>query len=808
MIVRVGAVLSAVVVVCGVTWAGAQTKRALLIGINTYQPAGTTAQHPAGCAYGRCELGSFENLDGAVNDAQTMADVLTSPKFGFPAKQVVLLTNPALAHPRAGEIVLPAEQTDRAGLLAAMQKYLVDVPRSGDTVVFYAAGHGSLRSNSKGTKMTDQQLNGQSIPMDNTLVPSDAYKGGYDITDREMTQIFNEALDKGIHLTVILDTCHSGGITRGIMAKYRDRWLPFDPRDMDEAPKLQANGQPVTPPTQRAQNPLLQFSAAQDTQTAKEMPGGQEPHGAFTVALVEALEALPADTPASIVNERVQAVMENSQVPDQDPDLDTSQARRREPLFGGAAMKAGNLQTAAIGMNQDGTVTLDAGRVATVGVGSEFTSMMPNSRGQKVELKVTALEGIARSRAEVVSPAGATVKAGDIFEMTKWMPAESAPLLVWHSPANLSAEQVAAAAEQVGAAGVTSVEDPADEPWTHMLEWDGTNWLLETAGSSAPVALGSTLTAQALRKGVPPGAEVWVNLPPSRELAAQLTPSDAKSAVQPAKEQADAHYLLTGVLTKDGPAYAWFHTSDLAAGPPAPGPPDHSPGCWTRRPDHPQQPPSSYPVRSDWVPAGSAGAVRNAAETLNQFASLLAKVHGWLELASSPVDGSRDAYYSLKVVRESGGQAVGDETMHQGDAMKLELTAQGQVTEQRWVYVLDIDCQGHGQVLYPRGYTNNRFPNAATSGNTFALPGIMSANITPPYGIDTMILLSTAEPLPDENVLNFDGVVTRGAESSPQTPLGQLLSDTSAGTRGGPGEVPTNWGVGITLVHSVPPATQ
>ena len=41
------------------TMAASQTQRALLIGINTYQPAGTTAEHPAGCIYGRCELGKL-----------------------------------------------------------------------------------------------------------------------------------------------------------------------------------------------------------------------------------------------------------------------------------------------------------------------------------------------------------------------------------------------------------------------------------------------------------------------------------------------------------------------------------------------------------------------------------------------------------------------------------------------------------------------------------------------------------------------------------------------------------------------------
>jgi hypothetical protein len=79
---------------CLATGASAQSKRALILGIDTYQPKGTTAQHDTGCTYGRCGLGSFENLDGAVNDAQSIADVLTSPKFGFPADKVVTLTKP------------------------------------------------------------------------------------------------------------------------------------------------------------------------------------------------------------------------------------------------------------------------------------------------------------------------------------------------------------------------------------------------------------------------------------------------------------------------------------------------------------------------------------------------------------------------------------------------------------------------------------------------------------------------------------------------------------------------------------------
>jgi len=249
-----------------------------LIGINTYQPAGSTAQHPAGCIYGRCELGSFENLDGAVNDAQAMADLLTSPKFGFPANQVALLTNPAPPKPRPGVVVLPSAQTDHDGILAAIQKYLVDIPKRGDTVVLYDASHGSLRVNSKGNKLT-VLVGGKYVHADSTMVPADAYKGGFDVRDREMTHIFNAALDKGIHLTVIFDSCHSGGISRGIGPQYRERKLAYDPRDIAEAPDTLPSGEPRPAPTERLDNPALVFSAAQQDQTAKRDAAGREDCG-------------------------------------------------------------------------------------------------------------------------------------------------------------------------------------------------------------------------------------------------------------------------------------------------------------------------------------------------------------------------------------------------------------------------------------------------------------------------------------------------------------------------------------------------
>jgi hypothetical protein len=780
---------------CTLNGAQAQTQRALLIGINTYQPQGTEAQHAAGCIYGRCELGRFENLEGAVNDAQAMADLLTSPKFGFPAKQVVLLTNPAPVRPRAGVVVLPAGQTDRDGILAAMRKYLVELPQRGDTVVFYDASHGSLRVNSKGSKLT-VQVNGAAVHVDSTLVPADAYKGGFDVRDREMTRIFDAALDKGIHLTVIFDSCHSGGISRGVGPSYKARTLPFDSRDIAEAPEVLADGKPRPAPTERAENPALVFSAAQQEQTAKEIPStnNTEPHGAFTAALIEALQALPASTPVSVLYQRVKAVLEGGSIPDQEPDLDATAERRRQPLFGGAAAETGKVQAAALMTDDDGSVWLDIGRVSGVGVGSEFTSIVRDGSGQTVKLRVTELKGIARSTAVVVEPAGTKVAAGEIFELAKWIPAESAPLLVWLWPSNLTEEQILAAVAQIRAAGVVTVADPAEEPWTHILCWNGSAWSLQQTGAATPIQLGAQLTAEALKRNLTADAKLWVNLPPPRELAAKLVLGDRDSAVQAAPDLAGAHYALTGTVTADGPAYAWFHKNELAAGPPKTVATDHSPGCSAT---------SRYPVRTDWV--AMAGGVAQTGVALNNFASLLAKAHGWLELADNSGDASTANYYMLAMISAAGGDApVGiEQTVHQDDLVKLALRSEERVIEKRWVYILDIDCHGKGTLVYPLDYAENQFPSAAGNGRQFDLPGAAAQRVGPPYGIDTMILLSTAQPLPDPYALNFEGVASSG-ERGGASPLQRLLHNASSGTRGSTGELPTNWGITLTTIHSIP----
>jgi hypothetical protein len=105
-----------------------------------------------------------------------MRDLLASPKFRFPVNKVVALTDPVLPASQLPYVNLGPSQTTHDGILIAMQKYLVEEPQHGDTVVFYYAGHGSLRVNSKGTKLA-LVVGGSVTHGDSTIVPSDAWTG-------------------------------------------------------------------------------------------------------------------------------------------------------------------------------------------------------------------------------------------------------------------------------------------------------------------------------------------------------------------------------------------------------------------------------------------------------------------------------------------------------------------------------------------------------------------------------------------------------------------------------------------------------
>ena len=715
-----------------------------------------------------------------------MRELLTSERFGFPQKNIDVLLDGAATHD---------------AILARLKKDLVDDRKSGDTVVFYISSHGSLRVNSKSDAQAfDLDGSGQNpTPLDSTIVPADAYLGAEDVLSSELRHIFNLAANKGVTLTAIFDSCHSGGQARGAhTVKIVPRNVEYDPRDLATPPAAEAA------PADRKDNRVLILSAAQKDQSAMDVQDAH-PHGLFTAALVQALEALPPDAAAIDVYRRVLVDMESGGAENQQPALDATSERKHEPLFGGERV---NGPARAMVVSVDGGIVLDVGPAADVGTGSEFTAV--NSAGDvKTVLRVSKALSLARSNAVVVSPAKAEVKPTDLFELTKWMPAPRPTVKFYAGPGNLSLAQIQAASAVIADAKIALVNDPSADAWTHIVTWNGSAWTVQAkkpqaaAGKPAKleavkappvVTLGATLTASALKKNIPANATVWFNPPLPSEMTASLL-TDKESAAQPTSKAEEALYVAAGVQNAKGLSYAWYERGDYEAD--VQTPPGYGAGC---------SPNSPYPLRTDWVPmAQAAPDGPTAVSQLNDAAVKLAKLNGWLKLQSA-VTGAQDFPYTLTLVRVSDKKPATDGgPTFAGDRFTLALNGSvDAITQPRWVYALAIDCQGNGAKLWPQQGPGGKFPTENGRLASIPLPG-MTFRITPPYGTDTYLLLTTSTPLPDPDVLNFEGVA-RGGTRSVTSPLGALLETTSSGSQGATGEAPTDWSLQMVQTHSQPAA--
>lgn len=168
---------------------GTSRKLALIVGVNEYD--------------------SFEisSLRGCVTDAYLMQELLVH-QFGFQPQDVRLVTDDSDVKPT------------RAGILQAFQEHLIDQAKPGDVVVFHFSGHGSQVSDQPDCD-SRQGKNAIAECVNSTLCPSDSFalgatsEGGVvnDITGHSLFLLMSRVNTD--NMTVVLDSCHSGGGTRG-----------------------------------------------------------------------------------------------------------------------------------------------------------------------------------------------------------------------------------------------------------------------------------------------------------------------------------------------------------------------------------------------------------------------------------------------------------------------------------------------------------------------------------------------------------------------------------------------------------------
>ena len=272
----------------------APIKKALLVGINNYKP----------------ELNA--NLRGCVNDIENVRDILIRV-YGFNPDNIRVLTD------------------DRATKAAILERltWLVDKLAMGDEIVFDYSGHGSQVRDREGDELNDQ--------MDEILCPYDL---NWDdpLTDDMLAKIFS-VVPEGVYLTVIIDACHSGTITKELFGacdqkqyiKARFIMPPFDIRSRTlSRDKVFEKRSLKTVMKDAGQNHVL-LAGCKDDQTSADAYIDGKYQGAMTWAFTSSVKENPKENWKNIYASLLAKMKGFTQIPQLSGDDDLVV----RPLFGG-----------------------------------------------------------------------------------------------------------------------------------------------------------------------------------------------------------------------------------------------------------------------------------------------------------------------------------------------------------------------------------------------------------------------------------------------------------------------------------------
>jgi hypothetical protein len=166
-------------------------KLALLVGVNAYPD-------------------KISNLKGCLTDVELQRELLVH-RYGFNPKDILIVSDQS------------ALQPNRETILESFEKHLIQQAKPGDVVVFHFSGHGSLVRDPKPLQNLIRNENGvlKTVPntegLNGTLVPFDRATSNpeqvQDIMGRTLFLLMAALQTENV--TVVLDSCHSGGGTRG-----------------------------------------------------------------------------------------------------------------------------------------------------------------------------------------------------------------------------------------------------------------------------------------------------------------------------------------------------------------------------------------------------------------------------------------------------------------------------------------------------------------------------------------------------------------------------------------------------------------
>ena len=309
-----------------------------------------------------------------------------------------------------------------------------------------------------------------------------------------------------------------------------------------------------------------------------------------------------------------------------------------------------------------------------------------------------------------------------------------------------------------------------------------------TKGSAHDITRGALFEVVKWTAPAGPGLRVWIEPGVmSSAVAAQfrLGPGTNRDAVEVLPSAEGADYVLTGRREASGLEVAWarpFAADDTKA--------------------------LALPARTDWIPVALDNPAA-AARQLEQLAGRLAVIRTWLQL-DSPADVGQFPY-RLALRNAASGEKWTKGPLHEGEQYGLVLTLVpgASALDRRYVYVFAIDTHGESALLFPAqsaGNVENRLPVRRDDDGrlpaeiALGRPDLVS--VSPPLGVETVVMLTTATALSDAAILEGAAVLTRDVRAA--DPLSRLLTAAASGTRGQPVATPTTWSIERLTVESVP----
>jgi hypothetical protein len=428
----------------------------------------------------------YNSLRGAVRDIDKVADYLEK-SLQIPTQQITRLTSPlpdtnSLADVRSARRELPPTYQN----IVQSFNDITENAQAQDLVYIHYSGHGGR------VKTIFPDFKGEGL-FDEGLVPMDVGDNGRYLRDVEVATLLKRMTDKGLIVTIIFDSCHSGGATRGDgdirgsrNGEPDTQERPFDSlvatrEDLVQNWRFltQGDSREGWLPTQRD---YVFLGACRPSEYAYESAfNGKDRNGALTYWMLDTFNTVPTGLTYQALYDRVKGQIQ-SKFPNQLPMLLGEGDRL---VFGSEIQPVQYSLTVINVASVQGTleVTLDGGlaqglsrgtRFALYPVGSDFT----DKQQRMAVVEITELQA-STATAKILTMEESGVSAV-IEDIQPGLPAvmESAPLTLKH-PVRLFIKEVGNGENQLP---FKLAEQQAAALKRLRQAMEGNGWLREVQG--------------------------------------------------------------------------------------------------------------------------------------------------------------------------------------------------------------------------------------------------------------------------------------------------------------------------------------